>query len=605
MNLRTLLARSLAVIAASTCFALGCSEIIGADFGEKEAPPTEAGTGGGNTGGTGGLAECTIDEDCATKFLEGPSKCVNGQCVAECQTTAECKTKFPGDPHACIEGACIQLISEDCKDIYPTNGWEAENAIFLGVMEDRSSPEWEADQIEYYVESFKLARDQVEENIVGPGPAGAQRKIVLLLCDEMNDSVRAAEHLAQEVKVPVIFGPSKDENQNKVVEQVLKDAGTSTVMLARHAFNEVLQFPRAFSMTPSATLRALSLAALMEEAEPDLRTRLGKLPTDPLKVLLLTVNSIGYDKMNQLIKANVKIGGTKLEDLPVDVEFKTITETNLHGCALSGDAKPPCDYSARAQEILDFRPAIVIVDGPEKLFGNILWEVEKKWESTPCAADDAGTSTWSVADRPFYLSAFWDYTMAAFKQITTGCTVSDLPSAIQFAARSRSIDVFPQDLPGDAGPLEGAARYKLFLDQFKVGKPGFAGADASMGLNYDQFFLVAYALAVYLKDEPEKPVVGGELANVFGSLVALEGETVGTGSGDIKKIRDRLNAGDPINLQGIFSRLLFDGVKHSPVFDYAIMCSNANLSSGLPGKASTQTFDTSGSGALEGAFLCQ
>jgi hypothetical protein len=126
-----------------------------------------------------------------------------------------------------------------------------------------------------------------------------------------------------------------------------------------------------------------------------------------------------------------------------------------------------------------------------------------------------------------------------------------------------------------------------------------------MGLNYDSFFLIAYALSAYLKDDGAKPVVGTDLPNVFASLVSIEGVDVGTGVTDIKTIRDRINAGDPINLQGIFSRLLFDNLKHSPVFDYTVMCSNANLASGLPGKSSSQTFDTTGAGVLEGTFQCQ
>jgi hypothetical protein len=582
----------------------GCASVIGADFGEKSAPESDASTGGGNTGGTGGTPQCENDDDCKDACPESACKCLGNQCVSldACETTAECKAKYGADPHACIESLCVPLLNQtDCKEVYPPTAWEMENAIFIGVMEDRSSPEWVADQIEYYIESVKLAQDQIENTIVGPGPATKQRNIALVICDEMFDSERASRHLIETVRVPVILGPSKPEHQNTVVEKVL--GASSSIMLTRMAFTEVLASPKAYSLTPSATLRSLALESLMKEQEPDLRTRLGKTTTDPLKVALLTVNDIGYSKLNELIQDDVEVGGKKLNQLPGD-QFITVTVHNLNGCVTAGDGGPLCEYADKTAELLAFRPNVVIVSGPEKLFSSVLKPLEQQWETTPCEVD-GGPTTWSIADRPFYLSAFWDYTETKLQKQNKGCPPTDLPSEILFTQRTRSVDVYPQGEPADGGVSEGEARYIQFLADFKakVNKP-FAGQDAGMGLAYDSYFVVAYAIAAILATDSAKPFTGQDVANAFGSLASVGGVTAGTGVSDIKKVRDALNGGDSVNLQGIFSRILFDPVKRSPVYDYSVMCANANLANNLPGQASGQTFDTTNLGVLEGTFTC-
>jgi hypothetical protein len=581
----------------------GCAEILGVDFGEKQGD-LDAGSGGTGSGGTGGIApQCTGDEECKQYILEGPSKCDNGQCVAECTTTFECTQKYGlSGSYACIAGGCINLVDDDCPSakIYPaTDSWKEDDPppIFIGVMDDRSSTDWKADAIEYYWESFRLAQKQLEAKVIGPGPAGDQRKLVFVECDEIPDAVKAATHLVERVRVPLILGPTKYPNQLKVLEQVLAKPSNSAIALTRSALDVVLTHPSnksglIWSMSPPGNERAFALAELMKEQEPALRQRLGKIATDPLKVALLTVDDVGYEELNTVIKDKVKVGDTKVSDLPT-TDFETVVVKNLNACsAIPDDAgKPLCEYDARAADLLAFRPNVVLVNGPFGLFNLIVKRLEVAWESELCPSEAGAGGT--IADRPIYLSAWWDYTTVHMLPFGP-CGSTFLPTTIQIAERIREVDFYPQ------AP---ESRYSDYLTAFKAGKANFAGPDASMALSYDSTFVMAYALTALLKDDSRKPFTGKDIASAFSTLAQLGGQVVATGNADITKIDSFLEQPETIDLNGIFSRIAFDVTTRAPIFNLAVLCPNANLSSGLPGKPSNQVFNVT-QGTLGGTYAC-
>jgi hypothetical protein len=571
---------ALAVVAVA-----GCAQILGVDFGEKTGS-LDGGSGGTGNGGTGGVApECSNVTDCVAACPGETCACIDNKCTtAECSTTADCVAKYGAqDAHACIEFGCRKLLSPECTSL--SGDWQSENALFIGVLDDRSSPFAKVDKVEYYLESARLARKQIEDAATGPGKN--PRKVVLVECDELMGAQAAAEHLVDDLRIPLLIGPSTSPAQLEVFNSVLvprKESLTdNVVMLTDSGFDAVLTDARnsgiAWSIAPSATARAFAVARVFEDNEADLRARMSLSATDPLKVAVVTLPDPGFDDLTEQIEDAVVVNGTKLAAQDPST-YRRIVSAELGQCSTG------CNVDADRQALLDFRPHFVITNGPTGLFNAIVKPVENAWELGPnggCSAADGGGQ--SIDHRPFYVAAVWDYTMTGL----VGCPFGVLPE-FELWQRILATDFYPN-----------VERYSQFIKDYRafVKNSTFAGNDQRMGLAYDAMYFAIYAFALLLKDDENRVVTGKDIASAFESLGDFGGDALGTGKADIAQILNNLATNKTVNLQGTFGELRLNKTKHSSVYDISILCPNANNGAEVPWKQSGQTFSVINA-ALEG-----
>ncbi len=125
----------------------------------------------------------------------------------DCVTSADCRSAFGGgffcDPDT---GLCESAVTTACPELFPPEALDDPEAIVLGTIFDRSSPNQRARE-----RAARLAVAGIDER------AGIDGRLVALLhCDtSIAPATEAADHLVR-AGVPAIVGPSSSSNVEAV-----------------------------------------------------------------------------------------------------------------------------------------------------------------------------------------------------------------------------------------------------------------------------------------------------------------------------------------------------------------------------------------------------
>jgi branched-chain amino acid transport system substrate-binding protein len=156
--------------------------------------------------------QCEKDADCAAK---GPAF-AGTFCTAEkvcgalpCTSSAQCSTRL-GEPGWCRrDSTCTKVLTPECTEIVPQGALSKNEVILAGFM----GPIKKGHANESYALPLRQGAEHALaeiENVNGLPrvEGGEQRHLAMLVCHDNEKRLEVARHLAHQVKVPVIIGPS-------------------------------------------------------------------------------------------------------------------------------------------------------------------------------------------------------------------------------------------------------------------------------------------------------------------------------------------------------------------------------------------------------------
>jgi len=183
--------------------------------------------------------QCVNDRDCTAKGADfAGTVCSAGLCIASggveagvdagaagdrCTKTAECIAD-KGAHAVCLDGEvrrCATLTSEDCTSVIGHD--ERDHPMIVGLMVDL-----EEEASLGVLAGASLALNDFQQALSGvPAAQGiAPHPLVLVVCDERADAVRAARHLVDTLSVPAILGPTSSARLIDVLSQITRDRRT-------------------------------------------------------------------------------------------------------------------------------------------------------------------------------------------------------------------------------------------------------------------------------------------------------------------------------------------------------------------------------------------
>ena len=162
--------------------------------------------------------QCTTTEDCLDRGLTDTVCSADATCVRSldyCDTNSQCIDRAGRAEFVCDHEShrCVELTSRECPRLVPrTKDTEdylrSENVLLLGI---EGIPNAQAPLLSH-VNALELAEGDFETVTGGiPGPNGEKRHVVMVSCEldpfDVNGFRRSMNHLIEDVRVPIIYGP--------------------------------------------------------------------------------------------------------------------------------------------------------------------------------------------------------------------------------------------------------------------------------------------------------------------------------------------------------------------------------------------------------------
>lgn len=523
---------------------------------------------------------CDIDGDCASRANGAGAVCRDGACIAsstgpsneagvvgECTVNTECVAKLGSEFAVCEKSQkkCVTLTSEDCTKIH--GDYKNDNAILIGTLfrqgatagDEGASPDALA-AIELAFDEFKNARGGL------PDPAGGTaRPLVAVECNTVVDHIRAAKHLAENLRVPAIIGAASSYITIQVAEGVTKNTGTflispyaSSPFLSTLPDNDLV-----WRTYPSDALQAKAIPRLVDEiiASPGFT---GARPGQPAYRVGIVYKDDTYGQgLLQIVTETLRFNGKSAKQNQDEGNFATFSYPNTEDPAFAA-----YDFTQVASEVVSSGAPFDIVmllgtSEATKVFSFVESQVPGGTAPPYYIMPDGIASAPSLA--------------LAIENIVKGGSTDS--KSLRKRIRGSIVNVF-------SGPL---------FDAFSL---KFSGFNAVNGSNaYDAAYVTAYALY----GVGNAPLTGANVANAMKKL-APPGNAYNVGPNDIAPVLQGL-AGGNITLRGTAGNLDFDlATGDVKATGAAIWCLSENAS----GKAvlitqTGQTYDDT-SGQLVGAF---
>src|SRR5512145_1618456 len=341
------------------------------------------------------IEKCKLDSDCAALgagFASAVCDTERGLCINStqkttggCSSNAECIVKNNGQAAVCrkTDFKCIPVLSTECTQIR-ADGDDLSNddAILIGTILARSGVT--APAAAAMEDAMDLARRDFRTATPGLPPAvpgGRQRPLVLVHCDETDDPLKAANHLA-DLGVPAIIGAYYSSSTIKIATTVTIP---KNVLLVSPASNSPLittlpsSAPRMVWRTvPSDVIQASVVPQVVSTIlEPAIRAKLGATAT--LKVAIVHRGDAAGVGISTAVAPKLIFNG--LPALANGDNFKPVD----YGDPLdkTGNPDPTVKYAEAAARLLEFQPHIVIGVGvTTELITSIRSPREQRWTAT-------------------------------------------------------------------------------------------------------------------------------------------------------------------------------------------------------------------------------
>lgn len=352
--------------------------------------------------------QCSQTSDCAAlgaSFSE--YVCIEHLCrpsteAGYCDTNASCldAPDNPGDPAICtrksssdVGKSCVYLKTPECPLVLPNTRelWREnlrnDDALILGGF-GTIPPE----QTGMQIRNYDLALTELTSKIGGlPGSGGSRRPVVMVLCranfTERTELDASMTHLADTLKVPgIVSGLLADDLQ--------------------YAFESKGLAANMFFMSPlesDSTLTTLQDDGLLWHVGPG-GTSVGRAYAPLLDRTLTYLNVSGPVRVASVLASDLRV----LSDIDAVVRsapsaggisfngknaFENLNEQNYKSIAITSVyTDPNVQLAAQSQDLLVFKPHVIIGDAADEFLDQMVPAIERGWAAA------AGTQP-----RPFYL----------------------------------------------------------------------------------------------------------------------------------------------------------------------------------------------------------
>ena len=543
----------------------------------------------------GVLAACSDDDPKAVTTTDAGPDANNAQetgpgdqCPAlpepEC-TAAKCTTD-PNDPQVCVEGKCVKMKSIDCPKV--GGDLQGGNVVVIGVSLAQNGANQASG--ESRINSLELAIKEVNEagGIRDADKCKAPRTLAYVACDDANiagapdggadggpgepviDRIRGAQHLINDLKVPVIVGGSTSGTTLELAQKatmpgkVMQFAPSSTAiaLTAPTDFNASPDGVRLlWRAAPSDVVQSIVLQKMFLQVETEVKANNGNAP---IKLALVTKNDAYGKGIAEAFKNGLMVNGAAPNDTSfADIMYKT-APADADGI----------DRAAAATQLGTFQPDIVVMAGTSEATDDIM----RPFEGT------------NPAKKPIYILA-------------DGQKKPELTALVDPADMKTPA---PADREGLRKRIRGTAPGVLTpLAQtfFNVAYKGAYGADSvlsyGMAGTYDIGYMITYALTA----SKGAPVNGTELAKNMALLVGGT-QKIDVGPTGLAKGMEAMLKGEKIDFNGASGPLDFDVATGEAPSDYGVWCVKVGSNDARVFEEATGQSYSAVNGALTGTFSC-
>lgn len=497
----------------------------------------------------------------------------------EC-TAAKCTTD-PDDPHVCVEGECVQMKSLDCPRV--GGDLEGGNVVVIGASLAQSGPNKASG--EGRINSLELAIKEVNAagGIRDADKCKPPRTLAFVACDDQNreaspadnlesiDRIRGAEHLLQNLKVPVIVGGSTSGTTMDLAKNAAIPA--NAMLFAPSSTAISLTNPPDFNPSPGGTrllwrtapsdvVQSVALRAIFLQLESELKAANGG---EPIKLALVTKSDTYGAGIAEAFKKGLEVNGAApTEDSFLDVVYKEN--------AAATEGVDPADAVAALSA---FQPHIIVMAGTSEATD----EIVRPFEAA------------NPATKPMY--AFADGQKKAELTALVDAADTKTPAPTDREGLRKRIR---GTQPGVLTPLAQSffnVAYKEAYGTDSVLAYGMAGT-------YDIGYLITYALTA----SKGAPVTGTDLAKNMALLVGGTSK-IDVGKTSLSKGMEAMLKGEKVDFNGASGPLDFDVDLGEAPADYGVWCIKVdpNDDKRVFEEATGQIYDST-KAELDGAFTC-
>jgi hypothetical protein len=240
--------------------------------------------------------QCSNDGDCLALGSGFEGTFCNEQSVCQqrlefCSTNQQCQERTQSSTYICrqSDNRCIDLLTRECPRLLADPGDLLNNPLILGHLGFPST----AIPLLAGENALEMARQEFRDISGGVPGASPKRPVVVISCDSsvMNqeDHKKAADHVIDEVGVPIIFGPIPSSwaqyTLPKAIERdtLLLTAGADTLNEGGADRLGIL-FRNNFS---NLTETEANAAFIEKVIEPKIRAERGLLPEQQLRLAMV------------------------------------------------------------------------------------------------------------------------------------------------------------------------------------------------------------------------------------------------------------------------------------------------------------------------------
>lgn len=526
-----------------------------------------------------------------------------------CATNRDC-TEQLGMPAICVPDTaprCAALLSDDCysipvtyksaanvdtTDMLPaiTGDYMADNAIVIGALFTVTGNQASANVPRNYAAIMAVGEINGSGGI--PGPGTTHRPLVLLTCDAQVDPLRAARHLAIDLRVPAIIGGNASQTAYDITKDISAPNGSMLFSPSAIASDIVGLDSHGLTRLMVATdiQRVPVMINEINRLETQLKASRGK---SQLRLAVYYRNDLTGTGTNVGLAQRLQFNGQTVNSNIVnhlirtdgyDPTIATMTgwidraTINAYTTTVAGDPASP------------FMPDIIVLAGASEATAGFLAPLDEQWAMP-------GSATQNLP-KPYYIAIDANKNQNLLTKIASN---NDL------RLRIRGTGVLTgsaTDPPGSVGRLSYQA-YQAFQFDYTQTYPNqlpTLAQGGGMAQTYDSVYAVAFSLAYARAMPPTGETVAAHLPNLY---MVAGNQTIQIGeSGFLPRAFSELAAGRSVAVIGSFGSLQWDatGAKASGLVETwcvktngAVPLTNLFASSGLTFDVNSQTFAGQGS----------
>lgn len=486
-------------------------------------------------------------------------------------TAAKCTSDL-GQPAVCVANVCKALRSDDCP--YVSGATTSDNAIVMGALLARNGANALSGLAR--VNSIELAINEINASggIPDPDACKPKRMLALVACDDSNAQpdggaldigdggsarLRAAGHLIDDLKVPVIVGGSTSGNTVEIATgatipgktMLFSPSSTAVSITTLDASPEGTRL--VWRAAPPDTVQSKVLQLALADITAQLKAEAG---AGTLKVALVTKNDAYGQGIKQAFETGLTVNG---QPITANADYTSIVYKNAPTDTLG------VLQSDAVNQLKSFKPDIIVLVGTAEATTGVLQPYEASNPST----------------KPYYL-------------------VPDGPRKNELLTAAASITDLRTRLRGTVPGIVTPLAQDFYNFRYKTAYPDGGSLVYGMAGSYDITYLVAYAAAAAKGGTVDGTALAKNMAQLVGGTAGLDVGPAKISDGMQNMITDVKS-----DFNGASGPLDFDLTLGEAPSDYGVWCIGIDANTNMPifNDASGQQYSAKDD-KLSGTFSC-